>query len=110
MGSNVRVGSTPIFATKIDVMKELEQMKDGKMFTDDRGLFIYWQPVLDKTDDPEGKIVFRSKAGQPRVAFRVIQNKYDFEGEVKISDEHGDFILDIEKDNDFIGMGDVKWN
>ena len=90
-------------------MKELQQMKSGKMFTDDRGLFIYWQPVCDKTEDPEGKIVFRTKNGQPCIAFRVIQNKYGFEGEVKIPDEDGDFILNVEKDNDFIAMGDVKW-
>ena len=92
------------------IMKELEQMKDGKMFTDDNGLFIYWQPVLDKTEDLEGKIRFRAKSGQPCIAFRVIQNKFDFEGEVKIKDKDGDFILNIEKDKDFIGMNDVKWN
>jgi len=90
-------------------MKELEEMKDGKFFTDDNGLVIYWQPVMDWVRYPEGKIVFRAKDGQPLIAFRVLSNKFDFEGEVKISDEEGEVILNIEKDNDFIGVSDVKW-
>ena len=94
---------------KFDTMKELDEMKDGKFFTDDNGLVIYWQPVMDRVRYPEGKIVFRSKDGQPLIAFRVLSNKFDFEGEVKISDEEGEIILNIEKDNDFIGSSDVTW-
>jgi len=79
-------------------MKELDLVKDGRLFTDDNGLVIYWQPLLDKIKDPDGVIIFRDSQGDPIGMFRILKNEYNYEGEVKINDEDGsEFTLNIDK-------------
>lgn len=79
------------------MMKELELVKNGKVLTDDMGLVIYWQPLLDKTKDPEGVIIFRDTLGDPIGMFRVLKNEHNYKGEVKINDENGEVVLSIEE-------------
>jgi hypothetical protein len=98
MGSNVRVGSTPIFATKTNKMKNLKEIKNGKYFTDDNGLMILWQPILDKVRDPNGIISYRnSQENTPIGLFRLLSNKYNYESEVKFDDGEGEIILLVNK-------------
>jgi len=78
-------------------MKELQLVKDGRLLTDDNGLVIYWQPMLDKVRDPEGVIIFRDGLGDPIGMFRVLKNEHNYRGEVKINDEEGEVVICIEE-------------
>jgi len=78
-------------------MKKLEQIKTGKLFTDDNGLVIFWQPILDKVTEPiNGVIRFRnSQDNTPIGLFRLLSNEHNYEGEVNFDDCEGEVILDI---------------
>ena len=78
-------------------MKKLELVESGKLLTDDAGLVIYWQPICDKTKDPEGVIIFRSHDNAPIGLFRVLRNEHNYKGKVSFDDIDGEVILDIDK-------------
>ena len=88
----------PFPLPKINKMKKLELIKNGKFLTDDNGLVILWQPILDKVRDPDGIVSYRnSQDNTPMGLFRILSNEYDYKGEVKFDDSEGEIILDINK-------------
>ena len=76
-------------------MKELQQIKSGKFLTDDSGLVILWQPILNKVKDPEGVITYRDEQNKPICLFRLLSNEHNFEGKAKFDDEDGEIIIEI---------------
>jgi len=76
-------------------MKKLELIKDGRLFTDDIGLVIFWQPIINKVTDPKGIVCYRTKDNSPIGLFRILKNEFNYEGEVKFDDGEGEVILDI---------------
>jgi len=77
-------------------MKKLELIKDGRLFTDDIGLVIFWQPIIDKVTDPKGIVSYRnSQDNTPIGLFRILKNEFNYEGEVSFDDGEGEVILDI---------------
>ena len=75
-------------------MKTLDHIKEGKFYTDDNGLLLFWQPFCDKIIDPKGVIIYRSSNGKP-LFFRVMANEKNFKGKMLINDINGDIVLEI---------------